>query len=119
MKNKMGGAKHAVTDAKNAAKHHVSGKARPDGTAHDGDPPPPPHPHPTPASAPLSLIPRLQPPPTSHYDTPHRARLLRPHGRVEQLTEKADPNPNLSPNPSPQPNLTRWPRRRTPSSRRM
>ena len=39
MKNKMGGAKHAVTDAKNAAKHHVSGKARPDGTAHDGDPP--------------------------------------------------------------------------------
>jgi len=26
MKNKMGGAKHAVTDAKNAAKHHVSGK---------------------------------------------------------------------------------------------
>ena len=50
MKNKMGGAKHAVTDAKNAAKHHVSGKARPDGTAHDGDPPPPPHPHPTPAT---------------------------------------------------------------------
>ena len=69
MKNKMGGAKHAVTDAKNAAKHHVSGKARPDGTAHDGDPPPP-HPrhaHPSPSSP--DYNPHLLPittPPTEH-----------------------------------------------------
>ena len=78
MKHRIGGAKDAVADAKNMAKSHVSGKARPDGTAHDGDPTPHPPTHPAhPSPSPHDYNPHLHP--IAAPPSPHRARLLTPH----------------------------------------